>query len=1562
MYEDEEIEEVRELLYNLLKDYPAGVTSTFLEEQYKKKYVETGIASPLPKEWLRYIKLADEFEVKHQASFTMVYIVNVDSMASSNHSKWPITEELHLEDVSLAVDVPETTFNSSLSIADKSLQPLQNSECSSDAKCDPVPDYLYSALSRISNEHFEKSDVEVEPGELRSTTSRTNNYWVAFAVDIGFFHILHESELRPLSVEVEAFKKIFLVKCKLHGIHPVDGSSNEDDLQNGHTSSPVKWSKEAQQALIKLLSYSISADIEFIAHEKWSYENTCVSNSIPTSTGKLIVNGEDIGAKLVEKGDLDEAGDMRRVRSDVCRAILLTSIIWLLLDVIVLFYFLDRSLVVSDNQNLARSARFATIGVKNVSSKEKADPKISEELEKLLADLSFDKNGPGENGGGHTIDKEKETEMKEMFKQNQFNLMASNLISVNRSLPDYRSTKCKTTGESLKSMDLPSVSIIIVFHNEAFSTLLRTLHSVVNRSPSKLLAEIILVDDKSDRDYLKKPLELYTKRFPIPVHLVHLQERSGLIRARLTGSAMAKGKVLLFLDAHVEVTEGWLEPLVERVHADRKRVVAPIIDVISDETFEYVTASDTTWGGFNWHLNFRWYPVPDREMNRRNWDRSLPIQTPTIAGGLFAIDKQFFYDIGSYDEGMQVWGGENLEISFRVWMCGARTAEVWMDDYKAFFYSMVPAARNVDAGDVTARKALRTNLQCKSFKWYLETIYKEAPVPAEYYSIGQIMNHETRQCIDTMGKKSGQSPGVGPCHGIGGNQAWSITKEGEIRSDELCLSAKGMSLGTEIVMEKCSTTTTNIKHVFSYQPTLKLIIHKSTSQCLLVGANNSLEMKPCTEQPANSKWDVQNYKEPGGSIFVAYLLSPSISYTVNSLDSIKQLVVVNRSPRKLLAEIILVDDKSDRDYLKKPLELYTKRFPIPVHLVHLQERSGLIRARLTGSAMAKGKVLLFLDAHVEVTEGWLEPLVERVHADRKRVVAPIIDVISDETFEYVTASDTTWGGFNWHLNFRWYPVPDREMNRRNWDRSLPIQTPTIAGGLFAIDKQFFYDIGSYDEGMQVWGGENLEISFRVWMCGGSLEIHPCSRVGHVFRKQTPYTFPGGTATVIHHNAARTAEVWMDDYKAFFYSMVPAARNVDAGDVTARKALRTNLQCKSFKWYLETIYKEAPVPAEYYSIGQERSGLIRARLTGSAMAKGKVLLFLDAHVEVTEGWLEPLVERVHADRKRVVAPIIDVISDETFEYVTASDTTWGGFNWHLNFRWYPVPDREMNRRNWDRSLPIQTPTIAGGLFAIDKQFFYDIGSYDEGMQVWGGENLEISFRVWMCGGSLEIHPCSRVGHVFRKQTPYTFPGGTATVIHHNAARTAEVWMDDYKAFFYSMVPAARNVDAGDVTARKALRTNLQCKSFKWYLETIYKEAPVPAEYYSIGQIMNHETRQCIDTMGKKSGQSPGVGPCHGIGGNQAWSITKEGEIRSDELCLSAKGMSLGTEIVMEKCSTTTTNIKHVFSYQPTLKLIIHKSTSQCLLVGANNSLEMKPCTEQPANSKWDVQNYKEPGGV
>lgn len=57
---------------------------------------------------------------------------------------------------------------------------------------------------------------------------------------------------------------------------------------------------------------------------------------------------------------------------------------------------------------------------------------------------------------------------------------------------------------------------------------------------------------------------------------------------------------------------------------------------------------------------------------------------------------------------------------------------------------------------------------------------------------------------------------------------------------------------------------------------------------------------------------------------------------------------------------------------------------------------------------------------------------------------------------------------------------------------------------------------------------------QVWLCGGSLEIIPCSVVGHIFRTKSPHSFPKGI-DVVTRNQVRLAEVWMDDYKKIFYN-------------------------------------------------------------------------------------------------------------------------------------------------------------------------------------------------------------------------------------------------------------------------------------------------------------------------------------------------------------------------------------------------------------------------------------------
>ena len=109
---------------------------------------------------------------------------------------------------------------------------------------------------------------------------------------------------------------------------------------------------------------------------------------------------------------------------------------------------------------------------------------------------------------------------------------------------------------------------------------------------------------------------------------------------------------------------------------------------------------------------------------------------------------------------------------------------------------------------------------------------------------------------------------------------------------------------------------------------------------------------------------------------------------------------------------------------------------------------------------------------------------------------------------------------------------------------------------------------------------------------------------------------------------------------------------------------------------------------------------------------------------------------------------------------------------------------------------------------------------------------------MCGGQLELIPCSRVGHIFRKRQPYTFPGGVDNILVKNNMRLVEAWMDSYKEFYYSKRPSIKKRDYGDISDRLAIREKLKCHSFEWYLENVYPELPLPnANLYHGGSVSN-----------------------------------------------------------------------------------------------------------------------------
>ncbi|TMS23632.1 N-acetylgalactosaminyltransferase 7 [Larimichthys crocea] len=367
--------------------------------------------------------------------------------------------------------------------------------------------------------------------------------------------------------------------------------------------------------------------------------------------------------------------------------------------------------------------------------------------------------GPGEGAKPFVLGPEYKDSVQASIKEFGFNMVASDMISLDRTISDIRHEECKFWHYDDR---LLTSSVIIVFHNEGWSTLMRTIHSVIKRTPRRYLAEIVMIDDFSNKAQYSADCRQLSKHLCSSAYLT-----TQLLRH--VGVAVCS-KVLIYLDAHCEVGVNWYAPLVAPISKDRTVCTVPLIDYIDGNEYsvEPQQGGDEDGlarGAWDWSLLWKRVPLSQREKSKRK-HTTEPYRSPAMAGGLFAIEREYFFELGLYDPGLQIWGGENFEISYKIWQCGGqllfvpcsrvghiyrlqgwqgnpppahvgssptlknyvRVVEVWWDEYKDYFYASRPETLTLAYGDISELKRFREEHRCKSFKWFMEEIAYDIPL------------------------------------------------------------------------------------------------------------------------------------------------------------------------------------------------------------------------------------------------------------------------------------------------------------------------------------------------------------------------------------------------------------------------------------------------------------------------------------------------------------------------------------------------------------------------------------------------------------------------------------------------------------------------------------------------------------------------------------------------------------------------------------------------------------------------------------------------------------------
>ncbi|XP_076015066.1 putative polypeptide N-acetylgalactosaminyltransferase 8 [Genypterus blacodes] len=536
--------------------------------------------------------------------------------------------------------------------------------------------------------------------------------------------------------------------------------------------------------------------------------------------------------------------------------------------------------------------------IKLLHNMEKADaPKAPEVKKEKQVVRKLYPNSPLFSKWGNDLSEEEQKEAESLYQMYGYNAFLSDRIPLNREIPDTRHARC---ADKKYPEDLPTISVILIYLDEALSIIKRAIRSIIDKTPQRLLKEIILVDDHSTNEDLMEKLDEYIfsihEERPKLVKRVRHNEQLGLTQARLSGWRVAEGDVVAILDAHIEVHVQWAEPLLARIKQDRTVILTPVFDKVNYDDLTltpYIPAADAfDWALWCMYESFRpeWYALKDE---------SMPGKSPSIMGILVA-DRKFFGEIGGLDGGMKIYGGENVELGIRVWLCGGsievipcskiahierskkpylpdlstmmkrnalRVAEVWMDEYKYnvnIAWNLPLKDHGIDIGDVTERKKVREKLNCKPFKWYLDNVYPMLDPLADLFGYGALINDmKPDLCVD-QGPVPGNSPILYGCHFYSPQFSYyRINGEiyiGGIKSHKYnsnrCLVDRGT--GSFPGLYECKVAENKKFHSLWDFKQGEQIQNRDTKRCLEIALDTDNSYKLIVQGCTGQNWKIQN--------------------------------------------------------------------------------------------------------------------------------------------------------------------------------------------------------------------------------------------------------------------------------------------------------------------------------------------------------------------------------------------------------------------------------------------------------------------------------------------------------------------------------------------------------------------------------------------------------------------------------------------------------------------------------------------------------------------------------